>query len=472
MSGERRPLRESGPTSSGQRVTSPPLPGAMNGARTRRPTILVITYHFPPDGAVGGLRWHALSKYLARSGWNVQVVTAARVAAGDTVEGVSVEVCPRARTLNDLYNVLCGSRESAGSVRGDSATASAARPRPDPGDEGPPPSRTGTGLVGWVRNEISEMLAFPDHSRGWILGTARRVRSLIRRIAPDVVVSSGPPHTAHLVARLATVGTNVRWLMDMRDPWVNWAGDGPRVWSERQTLVSRATIPLERFVFRKADGIIVNTPELGATLKRVYPDLPNVWIPNGYDLERVPERLDPPFPNLAIAHAGTLYFNRSMTPVLEGFRLFLDRHGKGAAQSRLRTVGSVSPEHAFLMAADIKRLGLEDRVEQLGKVSQLEAAQLIRRSSVAVVLAQGQDIQVPAKLFESIALGVPTLVVTEHSSSAAREGRRIGAHIVDSRDVERIASLFTEVWNGVLPPTTCPAEISYESLTESLLSVL
>jgi hypothetical protein len=48
----------------------------MNSNPAKR-RLLVITYHFPPDGSVGGQRWAGLSKYLARLGWEVHVITAA-----------------------------------------------------------------------------------------------------------------------------------------------------------------------------------------------------------------------------------------------------------------------------------------------------------------------------------------------------------------------------------------------------------
>src|SRR5690606_11119334 len=72
----------------------------------RSKAVLVISYHFPPDGAVGGLRWAALGKYLAARGWTVHVITAAENggAEGSEGSGVVVHRLPRRRTLNDVYN--------------------------------------------------------------------------------------------------------------------------------------------------------------------------------------------------------------------------------------------------------------------------------------------------------------------------------------------------------------------------------
>ncbi|MDB4917282.1 MAG: hypothetical protein JWM95_4926, partial [Gemmatimonadetes bacterium] len=78
----------------------------MTGESTDRAIrrLLVISYHFPPDGSVGGFRWAGLSKYLAREGWEVHVVTASAQPALALEPGVTVHYRPQRKTLNDLYN--------------------------------------------------------------------------------------------------------------------------------------------------------------------------------------------------------------------------------------------------------------------------------------------------------------------------------------------------------------------------------
>src|SRR5256885_1319068 len=165
--------------------------------------LLVITYHFGSNGAVGGLRWTGITKYLVRLGWDVRVVTAA------PPEHASVESCPRFWTILDACRLLrrLAVRQSLASF-------------PDGSWSAP-----GTELQGWlgkVRSEVAAFLAFPDESRGWVSRAALRARAVIRRFQPHVVVSSGPPHSAPLVAGMATAGTATRWLIDLRDP-----GGGP-----------------------------------------------------------------------------------------------------------------------------------------------------------------------------------------------------------------------------------------------------
>jgi len=255
--------------------------------------LLVITYHFGSNGAVGGLRWTGITKYLVRLGWEVRVITAA------PPEHASVESCPRFWTILDACRLLrrLAARQSLASF-------------PDGSWSAP-----GTELQGWlgkVRGEVAAFLAFPDESRGWVFRAALRARSVIRRFQPHVVVSSGPPHSAHLVAGMATAGTATRWLIDLRDPW---GGPLEQAWASHARIgtgVFRTVSPLlERLAFRASDGVITNAQQLAAVLTERYPDVPVVCVPNGVDPEGLPGRAPRPYAGLSVAYTGTLYAGQS-----------------------------------------------------------------------------------------------------------------------------------------------------------------
>src|SRR6185295_18348648 len=99
--------------------------------------LLIISYHLPPDGAIGGMRWAGFSKHLARLGWDVHIVTASASAAADGIEGVHTHVCRQRRTLNDAYNAAANRFNRGGAPKAPEAPA----PRP----AAPPAKR------GWFR---------------------------------------------------------------------------------------------------------------------------------------------------------------------------------------------------------------------------------------------------------------------------------------------------------------------------------
>ncbi len=416
--------------------------------------LLVVSYYFGPDGSVGGLRWAGITKYLARLGWEVRVVTAAPLGANGEPGGASVEWCPRFPTLLDGSRRL--RRLTLGPSRGWSRNGSGAAA----GEEF-------RGLLRGLRREAVALLAFPDEGRGWVCRAALRARAVLRRFRPQVVVSSGPPHSAHLVAGLATSGSRVRWLIDLRDPWAGpytkaWDAD-PSVGSRTFRVLSR---PLEHLAFRAADGIITNAHQLAEALAARYAAVPVACVPNGVDPECLPSPAPSRYAGVGIAYAGTLYGGRDLGPVVRALRLFLERHPDAArAGSRLRVAGPAEGRHARALAAAVTAAGIDRYVELLGPLPRAQALDVVCRSRLAVVLAQEQELQVPAKLYESVALGVATLVVAPAGSAAALEGSRVGAIVRDPDDIDGIAGVLAQLWrDGAAERSSCPVPITYEAI--------
>jgi hypothetical protein len=393
--------------------------------------LLVLSFHAPPESAVGGLRWSGLSRHLAARGWQVRVITASPGAGDVRVPArMEVQVVERRTTLQDSYREWRRRQRGSGSPSG---------PR---GNGGSPVDSGGPGR-GWFRSSGADLLSFPDHGRGWVIRAAGATRAAVRDWAPDIVVSTGPPHSVHLAAGLALRGTALPWVVDLRDPWVTpWHAHAGTGWS---LAVARR---LERSVFRRAATILTTTPELRELLRAHYPESAVVWLSNGVDTAELPDRSAPPA-GLTVTHLGSVYFNRDPTPVLRAFAAFLARcPAAAAAGARLRFVGSVSRGFRPVLEEALAGLDILSHVEVAGTLSRERALDLLASSHMALVLAQGQDVMVPAKLYEAVALGLPTLVVTEPDSATAREARRVGAAVHGPEDETGMASTFERVWSG------------------------
>lgn len=427
--------------------------------------LVVVTYHFPPDPSIGGMRWHGLTKYLARLGWHSWVLTGAPVPAGDGGSArVVVESCPRRKTINDLYRF----------VRLGSGTAPA-----EPGaDEGRDRAERPNGPVRWLgalRLELSLALAFPDDARGWILRAAGRARRLIARERPDVVVSSGPPHSAHLVAWLATRRTGVRWLVDLRDPWAAPVSEAWRLNPLNRSYLARwLAARLERLVMRSADGVVCNTRRFAEAVRERHPGIVVEWIPNGVDAEILPRRSAALLPGLAAVHLGTIYGGRDPAPVLEALRRFVDRHPEAAVDGPLlRLAGEIEAPQARRLNRQLHALGLEPHVRLMGVLPRDEALALAARSRLGIVLAQRQELQVPAKLYELAGIGVPTVVLAGPGSAANEEARRVGAEVIDPSDVAALERILEAAWNdGGAGKTGLNPFVGYDQLAARVTGLL
>jgi glycosyltransferase involved in cell wall biosynthesis len=418
--------------------------------------LLVLSFHAPPELAVGGLRWTGLSRHLAERGWEVRMITASPGA--ETVahpEGMHVSEVHRRTTLQSHYRRRRWKAiESDGGIDGNRAA-------------GEPSARVMTEgrIVRAVRSNMGDLLWFPDHGRGWVLRAARATRRAVHQWAPDAVVSTGPPHSVHLAAGIALVGAGVPWMVDLRDPWATPAqGHRHACWSVALTR------RLEAKVFQRASMILTTTPELRDTLKSHYPTARLEWLPNGVDTRELPQRPAERPAGVVITHLGTVYFNRDPTPVLRAFARFLAAQPDAAtAGSAVRFVGNVSGDFRRRLKQTVMDLGIAEHVEIIGMVPRARALEILAESRMALVLAQGQSTMVPAKLYESVGMGLPTMVVTETDSATGREAKRLGAAVHGPDDEAGMTAVMTTAWlDGEAPDSEVPAGVDHAHLAGKL----
>jgi glycosyltransferase involved in cell wall biosynthesis len=428
--------------------------------------LLVLSFHAPPEMAVGGLRWAGLSRHLTERGWEVRMITASPGASGVVhPDGMSVHEIHRQTTLGDRYRRWKRRRGrtegAAGAAHGSTGAGN--------GRLGPQPVRAES--VRSLRSELAALLSFPDHGRGWVFRAARAARGVIRDWAPDVVVSTGPPHSVHIAARLGLGRSRTPWVVDLRDPWAT--PNGPFSQTGWSAAVARS---IEAAVFRRASTVLTTTPELQEALQRHFPAAALAWLPNGVDLRELPPRAEHRHPGLSICHVGTVYYNRDPAPVLRAFASFLAANpGAAAAGSMLRFVGYVSGDFRETLERTIDELGIARQVEIMGAVTRERALENLAASRVALVLAQGQGLMVPAKLYEALGLGLRTLVITEADSATGREGNRLGASVHGSEDEAGMVATMEEVWSdcgNIRELVTIPSRIDHAHLAEELEGIL
>jgi hypothetical protein len=416
--------------------------------------LLVITYHFPPDGSIGGQRWAGLSKYLARLGWEVHVITSCAGSRADVESGIHRHVRLRRRTLNDVYKNAVGRFRQP---RNKDAPLTSQ-------DAGPPGESPRLGIVAGTRRILGDAMYLPDHARGWVGRAGSAGHDLLRKKKFDMVITSGPPHSVYFAGLMATRGTDVPFWIDMRDPWsMTHEMHLPSDWvirAERGFLRR-----LEHFVLPRAAKVLVNTREFATALRAQQPGLDVVHFQNGIDVEALPSRDTTHVEPGSIAYVGTLYANRNLSSVFAAMGAVMRDRPTAAATLKLNVAGPLESPHRERMHDDIAAAGLGSVVKIHGVLPRARALELLSRSHLALVLAQDQPLCVPAKIYEAVGLGVPTLVIAEEASAAAREARRIGAMTLEGEDVAGMRSVIEDLLAGRIPIRIEPkAPISYEAL--------
>ena len=374
-------------------------------ARSKR--LLVVSSHFPPDRSAGTHRVLRFANDFQRNGWSTAVLTIDPAAYRRSIpvdpelcarvdEGVSVSTTTAFRGLAAL---LKWRRALTGT--GESARVTAGR---EPTNHAP-----GANRFVRVRQFTTSLLTFPDDEVGWLVPAVVRGLRLVRQQSIDVVLSSSPPFTCHLIGHALKSLSGIRWVADFRDPWSR------TTWSKRGTM--KAHRWLEQMTINRADAVILNTPELLDEFSNWYgPTIAAKFhvVTNGYDadiLERYAMQRPPQGLPLVLTHAGTLYGKRNPLPLLEALAV-CHRDGRFPPGSvRLQLVGKIAGQ--FDVSAAIRRLGLDGTVVMMPQVPHHVSLEILAGSHVLVVIQPDAALMAPAKLYEYIGLRRPILALAD-----------------------------------------------------------
>ncbi|AWN14293.1 glycosyltransferase [Salinisphaera sp. LB1] len=342
-----------------------------DSARERR--VLLVTFHYPPLAAApGALRASAFARYLPAFGWQPHIL-APRTSAYDP-----------------------GSCEAGAVVPGHVHRAWAIDARRH---------------LGWRRRYMA-WTAVPDRWVAWLPGAIASGLAAIWRHDIQVIWSTYPIATSHLVAAVLARLTGRPWVAEFRDPMTL---DGAP--AQRRVLAA-----IERRVMQQADHLIFATDGSARDYVRRYPAIESrcTVIPNGYDPELQPDMSASPEAGEAsaaagprrIVHSGQLY-SRDRDPAVLFEALAGMKQAGRISSEQVRFVFR-NTQDATLYAREVARLGLEDLVEIAPRLPHAAAlAEQARADALLLLQGQGFNRQVPAKLFEYLRAGRPLLALVD-----------------------------------------------------------
>jgi glycosyltransferase involved in cell wall biosynthesis len=306
---------------------------------------------------------------------------------------------------------------------------------------------------------IADVLVPDAHVLGWNPAAALAARRLVRHSLIDCVITSGPPHSTHLIP-LALGRRRPAWIADFRDGWRFESLRG------RWPLPGQSALDgfLERKVASKADlAIGVTRPisdDLAGRLGARSAWVPNAWDP---DLEEsvsraaVP-RLDPDAVN--IVHAGKLYIEgsrrRDPGPLGPALGLLRERRPDAARRLRILVAGRPDPtEDRYLRELDPASM-----IRHVGQLPHDSMLALERRAD-ALLLVTAPELRSLAtgKLFEYLAAGRP-IIALARGNEAARIVEETGTGVtVPLDDTEAVARAFEAIMDGKLTERYAPHDL-------------
>jgi glycosyltransferase involved in cell wall biosynthesis len=287
-------------------------------------------------------------------------------------------------------------------------------------------------VAGWKRL-LSSLLWLPDDRQGFVIPAWRTARRLVHDGA-RLVYSTAPPYSPHLVGVALRSRRDVRWIMELRDPW---ADNDQKPWWVRTRVTDALDARLERYCLERADLVVTVSEGIRARLLARMPAFDQsrlVVVRNGIERLAPATRFGHRGGPVRITYVGTFYYSRDPRPFLRGLAAVRRAHGLGPEQIRVDFTGACRSVGAVSVQAEIDALGLTDVVHIHDWLPHAAAARLVEESDVLLLLAQQQPDQVPNKLYEYLGARRPILAFADAEGETERMLRRVGGHRVVTKD--------------------------------------
>ena len=260
-------------------------------------------------------------------------------------------------------------------------------------------------LLLWIRGNFF----IPDARIGWVKPAVGFLKEYLAKNDMDIVISSGPPHSLHLIGMALKEELGIKWVADFRDPWTTIH------YHQSLRLNKRAQkkhLKLESQVLNNSDLVVVTSARTKKEFQNIT-SAPIEVISNGYDiLEKIEPNLDAQF---SIAHIGSLLTNRNPELLWEILSELKDENKVFSKNLLIKLVGAVSEDVLESLAA----LGLTENYKTLGYVSHQEAIQIQHDAQVLLLVEMDSPETksiIPGKLFEYVAANRPILAIGPEGS--------------------------------------------------------
>lgn len=267
--------------------------------------------------------------------------------------------------------------------------------------------KSGNGFKEWAANVIRSNFFIPDPKSSWIAPSVKFLKEYLRNHPVDLIVSTGPPHSMHLIAMGLTKHIPCNWIADFRDPWT-----GMFYFKHMKMLpyVRARHRKLERKVVSAADAVIVVTDSMKRDFDKITsPDKVHV-ITNGFDPDdfvRVESSVSDKF---QLVHTGLMIRGGNPDNIWKALRKMADTIPGFAEDLVLRLVGETDE----YILERIEELGLGRFLQNAGYVPHSEVVE--EQASATVLLLPLRDEPesgaiLTGKFFEYLASGRPILAV-------------------------------------------------------------
>ena len=394
--------------------------------------VLIITYYWPPSGGSGVQRWLKMSKYLPENGWQPVIYTAEDAEYPVEDQSLMNDVAPEAEVIRrPIVEPYTFYKKFLGIKKGEKVKAGFI-------NDGAKKTGWKENLSVWLRGN----LFIPDARCWWIRPSVRFLKRYLKEHPVDAIISTGPPHSMHLIAKELHKKFNIPWVADFRDPWTDIDFYKDLKLTRRSDLKHHR---LERQVLSEATRVVTVGWDCAKGLENHEANNVAV-ITNGYDetfVKTFPETSPKPNKVFTMSHIGIIGANRNP-------EMFWEAISELDIPMKIRLIGQIDNS----VIESIKRHNIENYVEIIPYIPHNQVIDEQQKSDVLLLFVNNtpnaQGI-LTGKLFEYIASGRPILSIGPENGDSARILNETQSGVtVDFNDKEKMKSVirdFVEKYN-------------------------
>jgi glycosyltransferase involved in cell wall biosynthesis len=384
--------------------------------------VLIVSFYFPPAGGGGVQRVLKLCRHLPELGIDVDVLAPDDPKWSAVDPGLAADVPPETTVHRARYRGPSHAQTPAARL----ATAH------------------GVGAIGVRAALLGRSLLLPDPEIAWLPDAVRAGTRAVREREIDVVLSTSPPNSVHVVGAAIARRTGVPHVADFRDSWL---ANPHRRYERRSVRAKRAVEErIAHRALRRVAAVSAVTPSIAEEAADLAPPGTTVRVvANGCDFDEFEGLAYQRGERMRIVHAGSFFGQRSPRPFLGAFAALL--RSRPELQSRVQAafLGELRPADRDWALG----LGLGDALALEGFRPHAEALAAMRAADALLLLvprAGGRGLSVVSgKVYEYLAAERPIVALVPPEGDAATLLRETGsAWIADPDDEHAIGEAIAE----------------------------
>ena len=361
--------------------------------------VLIITYYWPPAGGPGVQRWLHFVRYFKEFGIEPTVF----IPANPTYPIQDEEL--KDLVPEDIQIIKHPIKEPYALAKKLSSKKTKTLSKGIISSESP-------GSIERLLLYIRGNLFIPDARAGWVKPSVKRLSQELDQQQYDAIVTTGPPHSLHLIGLHLKKQFKIPWLADFRDPWTNIHYHKNLLLSKRAETRHKL---LEKQVLRQADAVVATSKHTASEFEDISGREVAV-VTNGFEpVTTLEEKSSNKF---VLSHLGTLLSDRNPVLLWSAIGELIKEDPVFAASFSLELYGSVSEE---VMKAIVEFIP-SDLVKDHGYVSHRQVLIAQRKASVLLLIEMDRPETVgiiPGKLFEYLSAERPIIAVGPRGSEIA-----------------------------------------------------